>query len=1625
MPIDFIEKQTDEVLYNDAPQTRVYIDEELVHYQPYRYELSSDNTAALRDVKAGETLIDDVILPVEYSGHQITSIRANGFKNRTDVVNITLPEGYVTIGSEAFSGCSKINTVTLPSSLKKVGEDAFKNTAAKAVKIPSLTSWFDMVFTDGDSNPLNGGWANFYVDNALINQVVIPEGIKTINNYALYGYKNLVDITIPEGVTRIGVSAFANTGITSVTIPSTASLSGSAFKGSSLIDVKFAEGSKITEIPGQAFQDTPITGIKLPSSVKLLQNNAFYGCKSLPFIDLPEGVKSIGYSAFYGCSALKGVVLPESLESVSANVFDGTSLERVYYKGSKSDWDRIDIVPESNGVLLNAERLYYKAKDPVFGRSNYWHYVNGVPKMWTDECNDGHHANEATCTEPSVCEVCGGVLEEALGHDLITHERKEATCTEDGWEEHVSCSRCGYSTNKVTLPAKGHTEVIDEAIEPTCTTKGKTEGKHCSVCGEVLIAQEEIPALGHDWNDWIIFKEATETEDGSKFRTCKRCGKTQYAVIYSGNSPYANLTFTLNEDNKSWTVSAAANGNYTGSLTIPAMAKYGEYSYPVTKVGKFSGTKVNPSDISMPSNIKEIEEGAFRGCSNLEWVSLGVSITTVGKSAFEGCEKLRHVLIEPESLTLGEGAFKDCNNLRYIYYKGNEDSWSKVNNYAKAGVNHAVVCYYSEKQPETSGNYWYYNRLPSYKSPALIWPDLTKFEFVRLTASDIYNQDAAFNPAYDGLYIRVTTKYKVNVNGVWTEKDDRSALLNGTVALPQMYDNHHIIGIAPSGFYRTITKKVGDTLQSVYTPQKNLTGLVIPDTYKVLGSGALAYCYKLGTLFIPKSIEYIGEGAFFGTTKYTPAKTTWDMVYKETWDGEELYYTPVWGSTTIPSKHYGRTQLYFEAPYADERWDSLWDRGMYHGTTTRHKDISRLFKVDFFGKFERIDSFDDVGMFDNISLVTQTMMRLEKEADSGDTILAPPSLQSLYLINGDSFSTTTSFDSSCYMHLAFGLDAGSRIIGATKSDGRTGFFYIKESAEGKISLAYEGRVIAQFKIDKLGALTTEYKGTTYWLGIENASKSTELGLYPAPYIGEYTEHGTIANWNCKPGAYVVSDNAIAGTDELVTTAGEINIPDTVYGSDITTIADNAFAGAVATGASIGTNVTSIGQFAFSGAKLQSIKIPLNVEEIKSGAFAGCSGIKIYCVAASKPEGWADDWCDPDAEVIWAHCDDHQENTEMIEPTCDRPGGTVHYCDNCGYSYTTDIVDPLGHTWVEGETIAPTCEAKGYTRRSCSKCGTVSGTNFVDALGHLYDAHIVKPTCTTMGFTRYSCHRSGCGNFYHDNFIDPLGHIEGEWEIIKEATATEAGSRQKRCTRCNEIIVTEAIPALGCTSGHDWGEGVVTAEPTCTENGLRIYTCKRCGETVTSHISALGHSWGAWEDVHPAICEIGGMQERTCSRCGAKETRSTPALGHDWDSEVVVVPPTCGESGYTIHTCNNCGTTRQDSFTEATGMHNWSDWNILIPPDCTVEGQQKCTCADCNAEWVASIPKTEHILGDWIIDKMPTTEEEGSMHQECIVCGVNFGAFPIPKLEETDKYILTESGEFLTDEEGNKLIIEGE
>lgn len=89
--------------------------------------------------------------------------------------------------------------------------------------------------------------------------------------------------------------------------------------------------------------------------------------------------------------------------------------------------------------------------------------------------------------------------------------------------------------------------------------------------------------------------------------------------------------------------------------------------------------------------VTRIEESAFDGCANLEYVDISNGIIGVGNAAFKDCPNLTTVLIPTSVKTIGYAAFFRCNNLHAINYKGDLKSWfDKEWNPAKIGLNYAL-----------------------------------------------------------------------------------------------------------------------------------------------------------------------------------------------------------------------------------------------------------------------------------------------------------------------------------------------------------------------------------------------------------------------------------------------------------------------------------------------------------------------------------------------------------------------------------------------------------------------------------------------------------------------------------------------------------------------------------------------------------------------------------------------------------------------------------------------------------------------------------------------------------------------------------------------------------------------
>lgn len=153
--------------------------------------------------------------------------------------------------------------------------------------------------------------------------IVLPNGITEIqnSNTTFCSFPNLQTITIPEGVTSIGGSAFYGCkSLTSITIP-----------------------SSVTSIGSYAFYScSKLTSITIPDSVTSIGNYAFGDCRSLTSITIPDGVTTIGNGAFLNCTSLTSITIQDSVTIISDNAFAGCiGLKTINYTGTEEQWNAI------------------------------------------------------------------------------------------------------------------------------------------------------------------------------------------------------------------------------------------------------------------------------------------------------------------------------------------------------------------------------------------------------------------------------------------------------------------------------------------------------------------------------------------------------------------------------------------------------------------------------------------------------------------------------------------------------------------------------------------------------------------------------------------------------------------------------------------------------------------------------------------------------------------------------------------------------------------------------------------------------------------------------------------------------------------------------------------------------------------------------------------------------------------------------------------------------------------------------------------------------------------------------------------------------------------------------------
>ena len=242
----------------------------------------------------------------------VTGIGAYAFYGCVNLGDITLPEGLTAIGEYAFKGCSALGRVEILSGMTTLGSSAFEESGVTEVVLPEGLKTIE--------------YGAFY-NCANLRGVSLPSTLQNLGGYAFYKCSALTAIILPQNLTKMGSFCFDScTGLTEIEIPSQlTTIEMYAFRGcTALRSVTLPEGLNVIET--SAFSNCEeLTQIHLPESITELGGSAFSGCKNLTTVNLPQGITKIQNSLFYDCSSLAAITIPGSVLTIENNAFSGCS----------------------------------------------------------------------------------------------------------------------------------------------------------------------------------------------------------------------------------------------------------------------------------------------------------------------------------------------------------------------------------------------------------------------------------------------------------------------------------------------------------------------------------------------------------------------------------------------------------------------------------------------------------------------------------------------------------------------------------------------------------------------------------------------------------------------------------------------------------------------------------------------------------------------------------------------------------------------------------------------------------------------------------------------------------------------------------------------------------------------------------------------------------------------------------------------------------------------------------------------------------------------------------------------------------------------------------------------------
>ncbi len=414
-----------------------------------------------------------------------------------------------------------------------------------------------------------------------------------------------------------------------------------AFNNANITSLSFAPDSVLEYIGSDAFRNTDLTTLSLPSSLQYIGTNAFYNC-GLKSIDFGSGSMSIDYEAF-ARNQLSSVTIPAGVQLFGDGIFeDNSTLQSVTFEGSD--------VAIPRKTFKNCDIRSTKVGDHVVSIG--------------EEAFAGNK-NLTTIEIPaSVTTIREGAFKDCTSATSVT-----------GGDSLVRLSSTAFDgTPWLEAQPDGMVYVSHVLF----MYKGTTPGYDPLEIPEIITGISDRAFRGQTWLTNVTFKESLKYIGAEAFSGTGLTSANVYASTHVDSTAFDFSPTVVPSSSSSdfvidHNVSTGVAVRYVGSsseVSVPATISDGFFTYSVLAIAEdaFQSVRETLKSVVIPSSVLYIEEEAFAGTSLSSITIEGEGLITVGKRAFANT-KLSSITLPASLLTIEEEAFRGC-NLTSVTLKG-------------------------------------------------------------------------------------------------------------------------------------------------------------------------------------------------------------------------------------------------------------------------------------------------------------------------------------------------------------------------------------------------------------------------------------------------------------------------------------------------------------------------------------------------------------------------------------------------------------------------------------------------------------------------------------------------------------------------------------------------------------------------------------------------------------------------------------------------------------------------------------------------------------------------------------------------------------------------------------------